>query len=105
MRIMRFARLSTMNVPVRVPCLAGSASNSGACSTVKFGSNVGSSVASGRMNMLRTNAICHAFGRDVADGQAVLRIGAAVEILDEQLVAAVQVRAHVGEQRLELLRR
>ena len=62
MRIMRLARLSTIAVLVRVPCLAGSASNSGACSTVKFGSNVGSSVASGRMNMLRTKAICHAFG-------------------------------------------
>ena len=40
--------------------------------------------------------------RDVAHREAVLRIGAAVEILDEQLVAAVEVRLHVGEQRLEL---
>jgi hypothetical protein len=62
MRIMRLARLSTMNVPVRVPCLSGVASNSGACSTVKLGSNVGSSETSGRMNMFRTNAMCHAFG-------------------------------------------
>jgi len=62
MRIMRLARFSTMNVLVRVPCFAGSASKSGACNTVKLGSNVGSAVGSGRMNMLRTNAICHAFG-------------------------------------------
>ncbi len=51
-----------MNVPVRVPCLAGVASNSGAWSTVKFGWKVGRAVASGRMNMFRTNAMCHALG-------------------------------------------
>jgi len=51
-----------MNVPVRVPCFAGSAWYSGAWSTVKFGVKVGSSLASGRMNMFRTNAICHALG-------------------------------------------
>ena len=35
----------------------------------------------GRMNMLRTNAMCHAFGRHVAHGEPVRRIGAAVEVL------------------------
>ena len=91
-----------MNVPVRVPWRAGSASNSGAWSTVKFGSNVGSALASGRMNMFRTNAMCHALGTHVAHRESVLGIGAAVEILDEQVVAGVQVGAHVGEQRLEV---
>ena len=51
-----------MKVLVRVPWRAGSAWNSGACRTVKLGSKVGRSVSSGRMNMLRTNAMCHAFG-------------------------------------------
>ena len=51
-----------MKVPVRVPCRAGSASNSGACSTVKFGSKPARSATSGRMNMFRTNAMCHALG-------------------------------------------
>ena len=56
------AMFSTMNVPVRVPCFAGSACSSGACSTVKFGAKLASSTSSGRTNMLRTNAMCHAFG-------------------------------------------
>ena len=51
-----------MNVPVRVPCLDGVASNSGAWSTVKFGFQPARSARSGRMNMLRTNAMCHALG-------------------------------------------
>ena len=40
--------------------------------------------------MFRTNAMCHAFGDDVANRKAILRIGAAVEIFDEQLVARVR---------------
>ena len=62
MRIMRSARFSTMNVLVRVPCFAGSAWNSGACSTVKFGAKSFSAESSGRTNMLRTKAMCHALG-------------------------------------------
>ena len=62
MRIIRSARLSTMNVPLRVPCRAGSAWNSGACSTVKLGAKSASAASSGRTNMLRTNAMCHALG-------------------------------------------
>ena len=41
--------------------------------------------------------------RDVADGEAVLGIGAAVEVLHEQLVAPIQVFDDVRAQRLELL--
>ena len=51
-----------MNVPVRVPCVAGSAWNSGACRMLKFGAKVASSASSGRMNMLRTKCACHALG-------------------------------------------
>ena len=51
-----------MNVSLRVPCLAGSALNSGACSTEKFGAKVASSRTSGRMNMFRTKFECQAFG-------------------------------------------
>ena len=51
-----------MNVLDRIPCRAGSPWNSGAWRTVKFGSKVGRSLSSGRMNMLRTNAMCHALG-------------------------------------------
>jgi hypothetical protein len=53
---------TTMNVPVRVPCFAGSAWNSGACSTVKFASKPASCASLGRMNMLRTKCACHALG-------------------------------------------
>jgi hypothetical protein len=60
--IMRRARLSTMNVPVRVPWRAGSAWYSGACRIVKFGEKPASAEISGRMNMFRTNIACHAFG-------------------------------------------
>src|SRR5829696_6178345 len=96
MRIMRRARSRTMNVPVRVPWRAGSAWSSGAWSTVKFASKVARSAGSGRMNMFRTNAMCH------AHGEAVGRVRAAVEVLDVQLVARVEVGAHVGEQRVEV---
>ena len=52
--------------------------------------------------MLRTNGACHAFGRDEADRQPVLRVGAAVEVLHEQL-AGVEVGAHVLVQPVERL--
>jgi hypothetical protein len=51
-----------MKVPVRVPCFSGVAWNSGAWRIVKLGAKPVSSPASGRTNMLRTNAACHAFG-------------------------------------------
>jgi hypothetical protein len=63
MRMVRSARLRTMNVPVRVPWRAGSAWNSGAWYTVKLGANDASASSDGRMNMFRTNAACHALGR------------------------------------------
>src|SRR6476620_1419935 len=40
-------------------------------------------------------------GRDVAHGEAIGRIGAAVEVLHEQLALLAQVRFYVGEQRVE----
>ena len=49
-------------VPVFVPCFAGSAWNSGACSTVKPGSKAASSEGSGRTNMLLTNRALQARG-------------------------------------------
>ena len=52
----------TMKVPVRVPCRAGSAWKSGACSTVKPGRNCASSAGMARMNMFRTKSACQAFG-------------------------------------------
>ncbi len=51
-----------MNVLERVPCFAGIPWNSGACRMLKFGANDASSATSGRMNMFRTKAACHAFG-------------------------------------------
>jgi hypothetical protein len=39
--------------------------------------------------------------RHVADGKPKSRVGAAVEVLDEQLLAPVEVRADVGEERVE----
>jgi hypothetical protein len=62
MRIMRLAGSSTTKVPVRVPWRVGSACISGACSTVKLGAKVASCSSAGRMNMFRTNAMCHALG-------------------------------------------
>ena len=53
---------STMKVPLRVPCRAGSAWKSGAWSTVNPGRKCASSAGTARMNMLRTNSACHAFG-------------------------------------------
>ena len=47
MRISCLAKLSTMKVLVRVPCRAGSAWNSGACSTVKLGAELGQLRAAG----------------------------------------------------------
>ena len=48
--------------PAMIATTCGSASNSGAWSTVKFGSKLARSAMSGRMNMFRTNAMCHALG-------------------------------------------
>src|SRR6478736_3222067 len=62
MRIIFFAKLSITKVPVRVPCTAGSAWSSGACSTVKPGTKPASASGAGRMNMFRTKLACQAFG-------------------------------------------
>src|SRR2546430_1406423 len=62
MRIVRLAKLITMNVVEFVPCTAGSASSSGACSTCHAGANPARSDAVGRRNMLYTNSACQALG-------------------------------------------
>ena len=49
-----------MQVSVRQPSRAGSASNSGACRMVKSGWKPASSSCGGRMNMLRANSACQA---------------------------------------------
>ena len=41
-------------------------------------------------------------GRHIAGAQAVLRVGAAVQVLHEQVVQSVQVGRHVREQRVEV---
>ena len=80
-----------MNVVVRVPCRAGSAWNSGAWRTVKFGSNVGSSRQLGADEHVPNERHVPRVRRDVAHRQAIRRICAAIEILDEQLAGLVQV--------------
>ena len=72
---------------------AGWRGNSGACRIVKAGSKSASSAAGGRMNMLRANRLCQALSADHPHRQPVFRIGAGIEILDEQL-AALQVGEH-----------
>src|SRR5467141_3231142 len=62
MRIVRLAKLITMKVVEFVPCTAGSACSSGACSTCQAGANPVRSDAVGRRNMLYTNSACHALG-------------------------------------------
>ena len=81
-------KLMTMNVLVRVPCRAGSAWKSGACRTVKSGRKCASSAGSARMNMFRTNERVPRVRRDEAHRQAVCRVGAAEEVLHEQLAAS-----------------
>ena len=61
-RIVCFPKLTTMNVPERVPCTAGSASSSGACSTSQDGMKEPRSAGVGRRNMLETNSACQALG-------------------------------------------
>ena len=41
-------------------------------------------------------------GRDIPARETVCRIGAAIEILDEELIESVEVAAHVGEQCVEM---
>ena len=89
-----------MKVPIRVPCRAGSAWNSGACSTVKPGRKCASSAGRARMNMLRTNSACHALGVMNRTGRRYARVGAAEQILHEEL-ARVEIAAHVLVQPVE----
>ncbi len=56
------------------------------------------------MNMFRTKSACHAFGRHVANPQPVCRIGADIEVLNEEIRRRAQVRLHVAEQHVEVLR-
>src|SRR5436190_24399258 len=61
-RIVRCAKWMTMNVPDWVPCSAGSACISGACSTVQDGAKVARPDGGGRRNALYTNRAHHAIG-------------------------------------------
>ncbi len=92
-----------MKVVVRVPWRAGSAWNSGAWSTVKLGAKSSSRVERGADEHVADERHVPRVGRHVAHREAERRVGAAVEILDEQLVAAVEVGADVAEQGVEVL--
>ena len=74
-----------MNVAVRVPCFAGSAWNSGACRTVKFSSNDAQLGGLGADEHVAHEQRVPRVGRDVADAQPMRRIGAGIQVLDEQI--------------------
>src|SRR5256885_17087891 len=60
-RIVRCAKWTTMNVPDWVPCSAGSACSSGACSTVQAGADDVTSEGEGRRHKMFEDKALHAF--------------------------------------------
>ena len=94
-----------MKVPVRVPCRAGSAWNSGRVVHREVRREAGEDLPVGTNEHVAHERHVPRIGQDVADAQAVRRVGAAVEVLHEEVGKRVQVRLHVAEERREVLGR
>ena len=96
-------KLITMNVPLRVPCRAGIRLEVGRVEHREPGTEVRQlAPAAARMNMLRTNSACQAFGVMNRTGTRIRGVGAAEEVLHVQL-ARVEVAADVLVQPVERL--
>ena len=92
----RSAKLRMMNVSVRVPSMMGDARNEGAQITVNSGTCRLSVLGAADLHehVAREQAVPGLLGDD-ADGHAVVRIGAGVAVLHED-VAALQEALHAA---------
>ena len=97
-------RSTAITVSVRLPWRAGSARKDGRSMIVSSGTKLSSSAGSGRISRLRMNSECQANSVTTRVGSCMVGVGAADQVLHEQVLAR-RMGEEVGEQRVELRRR